>query len=99
MTTATELAARRQSLFAKTTTAAMVLALRTLDAITEPTEEQSMARAWTIEELERRYPEASAAVEKAFDDAAITEAACAPNPTIVEVDYVAVLLAAIPEVK
>lgn len=85
--------ARRQALFAKTTDQALALALRTLDAITEPTEEQRMARAWTIDELERRYPEASAAVEKAFADAAIAEAAGAEGG---EVNYGAILLAAIP---
>lgn len=46
----------------------------------------NMVRSWTIEALELRYPAASQAVEAAFDNAADDE----------EVDYVAVLLAAIP---
>lgn len=42
---------------------------------------------WTREALENRYPEAAAAVEKAYDEA----------PDDVELDYDAILLAAITE--
>jgi hypothetical protein len=46
-----------------------------------------MARAWTIDELEERFPAASVAVGDAF------EAAETAPGKYVEVDYVAVLLA------
>lgn len=92
MTTKANIADRLTNLFARTTTPALVLSLRTLDA-TVTTPERRWARAKTIEELERRYPAASAAVEAAFD-AAETRIEAGED---VQVDYAAVLIAAIAE--
>lgn len=63
----TTIAARKAALFAKTTTPALIGALLILEAQTTLTGEERWVRAQTIEELERRFPEASAAVEAAFD--------------------------------
>ncbi|MCW6008695.1 hypothetical protein K1W54_29735 [Micromonospora sp. CPCC 205371] len=82
---------RLTSLFARSTTAALVDSLRTLDA-TPPSPERNWARAKTIEELERRYPAAAQAVEDAFYAAEFQ----IENGVDVPVDYVAVLIAAIP---
>lgn len=57
--------------------------------------EERMVRAWIIDTLENRYPDASAAVELAFDSAQLALMETGVEP---EVDYVAVLLGAIPEV-
>lgn len=53
--------------------------------------EERLVHAWLIDELEERFPEASDAVERAFDEAEDDDAA-----DVAEVDYVAVLLAHIP---
>lgn len=66
--------------------------LPVVDTATGP--EAAMVRAYMIEELERRYPAASAAVAAAFD--AETAAIIAGNEDVAEVDYVAVLLENIP---
>lgn len=79
--------ARLVSLMARTPTPALITALRTLEA-TARTPEISMVRAWTITELETRFPAASDVVEAAFE---VAEESDPPA----EVDYVAVLLAAI----
>lgn len=50
--------------------------------------EERLVHAWITDELEERFPEASAAVERAFDEA--------EDNDVAEVDYVAVLLAHIP---
>lgn len=47
----------------------------------------SLVLHWTLEVLEERHPETAAAIEKAF----------AETPDDVEIDYVAVVIAAIPE--
>lgn len=47
----------------------------------------NMTRHWVVETLENRYPEASAAVGKAYDEA----------PEDADLDYNALLIAAIPE--
>lgn len=91
MTTKTDTATRLANLFARTGTPALVLSLRTLDA-TATTPERRWARAKTIEELERRYPAAAAAIEAAFEDAEIRIEAGED----VQVDYAAVLIANIP---
>lgn len=57
------------------------------------TAEERMVRAWIIDTLEDRYPDASAAVEIAFDSAGLALMETGVEP---EVDYVAVLLDAIP---
>ena len=80
--------AKLAALFARTSTPALVTALLTLDK-TADTPELRWSRAKTIGELERRFPDASAAVERAFDEAEGQE-------PYAEVDYVAVLIAAIP---
>lgn len=87
-----DIEARKQALFARATDQVLATSLRTLDAIVNPSGEERMVRAWTIEELERRHPAASAAVEKAFEE---TDAAFVAGNDA-DVDYVAVLLAAIP---
>ncbi len=85
-------AAKLTALFARSSTRTLVESLRTLDA-TPRTPDHSWARAKPIAELDRRYPAASTAVEAAFEAAELrTEAG-----EDVEVDYVAVLIAAIPE--
>lgn len=87
MTTEAKLAA----LFARSSTPALVTSLLTLDAA-KSSPERNWARAKTIGELERRFPEAAAAVEQAFD-AAETDIEQGGTG---DVDYVAVLVAAIP---
>jgi hypothetical protein len=82
--------ARRKALFARTGDAALIEAVKTLEALLvagNATQEHIMSRAWTIDELELRFPAASDAVEAAF-----YAAETAPGK-YVEVDYVAVLLA------
>lgn len=78
-------------------TATLVTSLRILAAKANLDEHERMARAWIIEGLEDRYPDASAAVEAAFDSAEsrAMEAADAGQP-VEEIDYVAVLLAHVP---
>lgn len=88
--------ARLTALFAKTATPALVDALRILEAkrTTGRLDEfELMSRAWTIDELERRFPAASEAVEAAFLE---SELAYMAGGEYTEVDYVAVLLANIP---
>jgi hypothetical protein len=78
---------------AKTPTANLVDMLRVVADPKLP--EERMVRAWIIDALENRYPNASAAVELAFDSAQLALMETGVEP---EVDYVAVLLGAIPEV-
>jgi len=77
--------------------ALLIGALRLVDAKPAPDEYERMTRAALIEELENRHPDASAAVEAAFDSAELRamEAADFGHPAE-DVDYVAVLLANIP---
>lgn len=86
--------ARLKDLLAKTGTAALIISLRVLDdeAKTAPTQETLLVRAWTIDELERRFPAASAAVEAAYleDDERIER-----GEDSIDVDTVAILLPAI----
>lgn len=84
---------RLTALFSHSSTPTLVTSLRTLDA-QPPSRERNWARAKTIEELERRFPAASRAVEDAFDET--EQRIVAGEPGVAEVDYVAVLLAAIP---
>lgn len=93
MNTTTNPRARAAALLARTPTATLVTSLRMLAATPHPDAEHRMVHAWTIEELERRYPAASAAVEAAFDADEVKLAAGIDTPGV---DYVAVLLAAIP---
>lgn len=82
--------AQRKALFARTTSATLVTAVKTLDELLKSgkaSQEHIMSRAWTIDELEERFPAASDAVQAAF------EAAETAPGEYVEVDYVAVLLA------
>jgi len=80
------------ALLAKTPTPTLVTALLTLEA-SHRSQEERLVRAMTIEELENRFPAASAAVAAAFDaDEALLDAGVDTDG----VDYVAVLIAAIP---
>ena len=85
--------AQRVALFARTTTATLIQSVTILDALLvtgKASQEEIMARAWTIDELEQRHPAASLAVREAF------EAAETAPGEYVEPDYVAILLANIP---
>lgn len=85
--------ARLKDLFAKTPSPALAGALRILEDKREAdklSEFELMSRAWTIEELEKRFPAASQAVEDAFME---SETALMAGSSYSEVDYVAVLLA------
>lgn len=85
--------ARLKALFARTATPALVSALRILEDKREADsldQFELMSRAWTIEELENRFPAASQAIEDAFLES--ETAHMAGNPYS-EVDYVAILLA------
>lgn len=70
--------------------ALLIGALRLVDAKPNPDEYERMTRAALIEELENRHPDASAAVEIAFDSAQLALMETGVEP---DVDYVAVLLA------
>lgn len=78
---------RRRSIFARTPTAELIKAVRALEA-QQPGPDRNLALDWTIQELERRFPDAKAAVEAAFAEADRKET--------YDADEVAVLLAAIP---
>ena len=81
---------RRKALFTRTTSVTLINSLRILEARAvagELSQDETIARAWTIDELEMRFPAASIAVGNAF------EAAENAPGGYVEVDYVAVLLA------
>ena len=93
MTAKTTIENRRKALFARTSTATLIQSVKILEAVLiagNASKEEIMARAWTIDELEERFPAASIAVGDAF------EAAETAPGEYVEVDYVAVLLANIP---
>jgi hypothetical protein len=78
---------------AATSTALLTDSLR---RVTDPkTPEERMVRAWIIDTLEDRYPDASAAVETAFDSAELRAMESADYP-VENVDYVAILINAIP---
>lgn len=83
------IATAKAELFARTSTAQLAIALRTLDREASLTSDEKWARAQIIDELEGRYPAAAAAVEAAFDGA---EALISQGHDVT-VDYVAVLLA------
>lgn len=84
---------RLAHLMAQTSTPALVTSLLALDATAPRSREESMAFTWTINELERRFPEASAAVGAAYEE---DERRLMAGEDGQEVDYVAVLLAHIP---
>lgn len=83
--TAATIQQRAAALFARATDEVLLESLITLEA-SPRSRETTWARAKTIEELERRFPNAAAKVEAAF------EAAEADGT---DVDYVAVLVAAV----
>lgn len=95
--TRSQLTAKAKKFIAGQSTSMLTTSLLLVDA-QERTPETVLTRAWIIEELENRFPEASAAVEKAFDemDMAIMSAPEGADPVQFEVDYVAILLASIP---
>lgn len=81
---------RRKALFKRTTSVTLINSLRILEARAVAgtlSQEETMTRAWTIDELEERFPAASVAVGDAF------EAAENAPGEYADVDYVAVLLA------
>ena len=87
---------RRRALLAKSATPALVDALQTLELKLQPgraDEFERMTRAWIIDELERRFPAASDAVNDAFEK---SETDFMAGGEYVEVDYVGVLVANIP---
>lgn len=83
-----------QALTAAQSTDNLVLSLRVLDTASTP--EERMVRAWIIDELEKRYPAASAAVQAAFeaDEALLIAGVDTPG-----VDYTDVLVTAIRKVR
>lgn len=84
-TTTTTPAQRLAAMFAKASTRTLAQSLRMVDAKKSLTRDERQAKTWIIQELERRYPAADAAVGAAFE-------AAAPEA---ELDYVALLLDAI----
>lgn len=99
----TDLKSRKAALFARTPDAALVMSLPMIEQQitagvpgTEETQNLIMVRAWTIEEVERRFPEADAAAQAAF---AVSDAEWqawdGTGEPPADVDYVAVLLSAI----
>jgi hypothetical protein len=88
----TATAQKLAALFAKSSTPTLVTSLLALDAM-PAAPEHSWARAKTIEELERRFPAAAEAVEAVFEEA---ENRIIAGEDVPDVDYVAVLIAAIP---
>jgi hypothetical protein len=81
---------RLRKIYDRASTPTLANALRILEVKSELDQHERKARAWIIDELERRCPEASAAVAKAFDEAAAKEE---KTGEYVGVDYVTVLLA------
>lgn len=79
-----------------TSTAQLIADLRDLDKLTEPTEEQRIARRDLIQEIERRHPAAATAVARAFLNATIHEERTGER---VHVDYVTTLVSAIEPVS
>lgn len=77
MTQTTE--TRRDSLFAQTSTETLVVSALTLDGIEKPSQDERLALAWTLDEIERRHPEITAALE------AWVEAAEVDGPSYAEV--------------
>lgn len=84
--------AEMAALRAKTSTLALILAGRALEA-EAPSPTRNLALAQTIEELEQRYPDASAAVDKAYAEA---DRAMIETGKFVDVSTVDVLFANIP---
>lgn len=91
--TRTSLRQRQAALFSKTSDRVLIDSLSAIGDVSGTPEEVGMVRAWTIAEIERRYPEAGAAAAAAFDEA---DRVLAEEDRVVEVDYVAVLVAALP---
>jgi hypothetical protein len=85
---------RLTATMARMSTPVLVAALLELEAkgYDVRTPEERMARTWLIDELEDRFPEASAAVGAAFEHAEELD----PGDPRSEVDYVAVLVAHLP---
>jgi len=90
-TARTNLDNRHKALFGRATSDVLIQSLLSLDRQTM-NQERRIARAWIIEELERRFPAASELVEQAFAAADAKEQATGEP---IEVDYAAVLVDAI----
>ena len=65
----TNTAARKTDLLAGTSTATLMQSFRALDALTDSTPDQGLARVWILEEIERRVDPLTDAEEVAFCDA------------------------------
>lgn len=92
--TTTEIEARKRATFDKSSTAELIKSLRhmgSLDAL-NPNRDNKMVIAWIRTELERRYPQASQAVEDAFLAASAQEE---QTGEYVDVAYDDVLITAI----
>jgi len=63
MTQQTEIIRKRQALFARTGTPALLASAMMLDALTGMTREERLTLAWVCQELERRHPEVTPALE------------------------------------
>lgn len=101
--------AKAKAFTAAQRTPVLVQSLRTVQlqiaelrgVVNDQTNALRLTRSWIISELEERYPNAAAAVAKAFDDA---DAAMIAAPDGVDldqfdVDYEAVLINAIPVIE
>jgi len=92
--TASGIGARREELFRRASSAALIGSLLLVTGMDEeqPSGEHKMVIAWIRTELEMRHPQAALAVEQAFDDA-VAEEDRTGQP--VDVDYNAILIGAI----
>lgn len=75
---------RKTALFARTSTRVLLVSMTALGAVESPSEEERMTHAWVCDEIERRHPEVSAALETAFDVASAEEER---TGEYVDVDY------------
>lgn len=67
-TTVTYMTHTAARLLAATPTSSLIQSLLVLDAIDKSTADQTLARVWIIEELERRYPQVDAAMNAWADE-------------------------------
>lgn len=94
---AEQIEARKRATFGRTSTGQLIQSLRQMGGIdrAQPSSENKMVISWIRDELETRCPQASQAVEDAFFAAEIEQEA---TGQYVEVDYDAVLIAAIEQI-
>lgn len=58
---------RKQALLSNTSTRTLLESARTLEALTAPSEEERMVRAWTCDEIERRVGKITLDEEQEFE--------------------------------